>query len=154
MNQSQKFFRWTRCLALGIVCLLAAGGSFAIAQSTSGAEDEVSYLRVTNLTPGHVLWVRTGPSIRSQRIGFFRYNERYIRSYGCKTFRVTWCEVEYHGTRGWASKLYLTEDMSRVATFDQEGRALLPHIAQVGQSEGRGGVTAIWLAGPTGHMRT
>ena len=120
MRITARWFPSISLLAAGLACLLVASTPAYFAQASEASEaeeEEVTYLRVTNLKPGSVLWVRSGPTVRSQRIGFFRYNDRYIRSYGCKTFRVTWCEVLYHGTRGWASKLYLTEDDERLVSL-------------------------------------
>ena len=107
MNSSPrvKYLRPVSSAILGLALVLIAGLPSAAAASapSPGADSNQSatYLRVTNLTSGHVLWIRSGPSMTTQRIGFLRYNDRHIRSYGCKTFRVTWCEVEYRGTRGW-----------------------------------------------------
>ncbi len=119
MRNSARTSSRISCLAAGLACLLALSAPFHGAQAAQLAqadgEEEVTYLRVVNLRPGNVLWLRAGPTVRSPRVGFLRYNDRFIRSYGCKTFRVTWCEVIYRGTRGWASKLYLAEDTARQA---------------------------------------
>ena len=98
------------------VCLSSAS-AWPAAAPADDTGPTATYLKVTNVRPGSVLWVRVGPSTRAERIGFFRHDDRHIRSFGCKTFRVTWCEVQYRGTRGWASKLYLEEDAAaRAAT--------------------------------------
>jgi hypothetical protein len=110
------------CLAFGLAFSLGASMPISVAPDT---DTDADFLKVTNLEQGHVLWVRSSPSVRAQRIGFFRYNDRYIRSYGCKMFRVTWCEVQYQGTRGWASKLYLTEDSAREAEANPATRLAL-----------------------------
>lgn len=108
----------TSWLAAGLACLFVMSSPLEAVQAAEvEGEEDVTYLRVVNLKPGNILWIRAEPTVRSPRVGFLRYNDRYIQSYGCKTFRVTWCEVIYRGTRGWASKLYLTEDTARRASL-------------------------------------
>lgn len=115
------------CLIFGLAWFLVTG-SPSEAAPPADPDATTTYLRVTKLTPGQVLWVRSGPSILSQRIGFFRYNDRNIRGYGCKTVRVAWCEVQYRGARGWALKLYLTEDEARsVQSHEFDRRVALGH---------------------------
>lgn len=103
---------------LGLACLLAVSAFSAAAAPIVPPPDSdstVTYLRVTKLGPGQVLWVRSAPSLNAQRIGFFVYNSRHIRSYGCESSPNTWCEVQYRGKLGWSRKLNLTEDTERQA---------------------------------------
>jgi len=102
----------TRPITSGLLrlVLVLAASTYASAAPAQALDPEATFLRVTNLTPGHVLWVHAGPSMRFQHIGFFRYNDRHIHSYGCGAI---WCEVDYQGKRGWASKRYLTDDSAR-----------------------------------------
>lgn len=77
---------------------------------------EKGWVRVKNVRPKNVLWVRAGPSISFERIGFLQHNARHIRSFGCRRYgRSTWCRIRYRGTEGWVSKKYLAEDV-RVRT--------------------------------------
>lgn len=80
------------------------------------ADPVVRYVKVTNLSPGHILLIRSAPIRSSDPIGILPYSARHIRSYGCKTLATgSWCEVRYRGTRGWASKRYLAPDKRRRA---------------------------------------
>lgn len=96
--------------------LLGAGALALASLSPAQAQTGVRYVRVDNISPGHVLWVRSGPGRIYNRIGFFSYNARHIRSYGCRVLGTrSWCRIAYRGTRGWAPGRYLKPDTLRRA---------------------------------------
>lgn len=94
--------------ALGAAILLALiGNSTPVAAA-------VRYVKIVNVAPGHVLWLHSGPGRHFQRIGFLPYSARQIRAYRCKALVTgSWCQVRHRGTRGWASKRFLTKDSAR-----------------------------------------
>ena len=95
-------------LALASTILVVAQGS------VSFAAQNASYVKVSGLSLGHVVWVRSEPVSSAKRIGFLPATARHIRSYGCKRFAASsWCDVRYRGTRGWVSQRYLKPDTAQ-----------------------------------------
>ena len=95
-------------LLVTVAILCPPSGDIAHAERTE------RYLKVTNLAPGRVLLLRSGPSRSFEPIGILPYGARHVRNYGCKNLATgNWCEVRYRGTRGWASKRYLAPDKGR-----------------------------------------
>jgi hypothetical protein len=73
------------------------------------------YVKVINIMPGHVLWLRSWPGLHFNRVGFLPHQARHIRAYTCKSLATGhWCQVRYRGTRGWALQRYLAEDPTRI----------------------------------------
>ena len=76
---------------------------------------DFDYVKAHGLHFGHVLWIHSGPSGSSKRIGFLPFSAHHIRNYECKRFVTEWCQVIYRGTRGWARERYLADDRDRRA---------------------------------------
>ena len=95
-----------RAILIAFVSFMAAPGQ------ASGA---ARFVKVVNVMPGHVLWLRSGPGFHFNRVGFLPREARHIRAYTCKSL-VTgrWCQVRYRGTRGWALQRYLADDPTRI----------------------------------------
>lgn len=73
------------------------------------------YVKVVNIMPGHVLWLRSGPGFHFERVGFLPHSARHVRAYVCKSLATGhWCQVRYRDTRAWASHHYLADDPSRI----------------------------------------
>ncbi len=97
-------------LALAAAILVTVLGGESLAAS------DVSYVKVTGLPVGRVVWVRSKPGMSAKRVGFLPATARHIRSYGCSRFVTSgWCQIRYRGTRGWVSKRYLRPDLARRA---------------------------------------
>ncbi|WP_425350531.1 SH3 domain-containing protein [Methylorubrum extorquens] len=95
-------------LALATASLVAASGG------VGAAAQNASYVKVTGLSAGHVVWVRSEPMSSAKKLGFLPAKARHIRSYGCMRLAASgWCEVRYRGTRGWVSKHYLKPDTAQ-----------------------------------------
>lgn len=75
----------------------------------------VHYVKVVNVTPGHVLWLHSGPGPTFEKIGFLPHGARHVRLYKCRhVVTRRWCQIRYRGTRGWASRHYLADDPTRI----------------------------------------
>ncbi len=69
--------------------------------------------RVEGVSENDVLYVHRRASLSSRRIGNLPHDARQLRNLGCQwsdSDKGTWCEIEYHGLRGFAAQLYLRED--------------------------------------------
>lgn len=79
------------------------------------ARAAVHYVRVVNVSPGDVLWLHSGPGPKFEKIGSVPHNGRHIRLYKCR-HAVThrWCQIRYHGTRGWVARHFLATDPTRI----------------------------------------
>ncbi len=95
-------------LVLAAAILVAAPGGVSLAAQSA------SYVKVTGLPVGRVVWVRSKPVPSAKRVGFLPATARHIRSYGCERLVASgWCQVRYRGTRGWVSKRYLKPDTAQ-----------------------------------------
>jgi uncharacterized protein YraI len=98
----------------GRAILLPAFLSLMAAPAPASAAER--YVKVVNVMPGHVLWLRSGPGFHFERVGFLPHRARHVRAYTCKRLATgSWCQVRYHGTRAWGSQLYLADDTTRIA---------------------------------------
>lgn len=82
--------------------------------SPSDASSNSGYVRVANVSPGDVVWLRSGPASTFKRVKPLPYNARHIRNYGCQAFETAkWCQVRYLGLLGWVSERYLIEEKTK-----------------------------------------
>lgn len=61
---------------------------------------------VVDVASWDVLWIRTGPSTRFQRVGSIPANGCGVRVIWSEC-QGSWCRVHYRGVSGWASTRYL-----------------------------------------------
>lgn len=107
MPDPAVFGQWSRLAFAAFFLVSIPGGESLAAQSAS-------YVKVTGLPVGRVVWVRSKPVSSAKRVGFLPATARHIRSYGCEHFVASgWCQVRYRGTRGWVSKRYLKPDTAQ-----------------------------------------
>lgn len=78
------------------------------ARPQPGGREPLALLRVVNVQPDDVLWVRQGPGTEHEEIGALQPNGRGIELVGPCT--GDWCRIAYRGLRGWASRHYLVAD--------------------------------------------
>jgi uncharacterized protein YraI len=95
--------------------LILAATLSLVAATTPAAAAAAQYVRIVNVAPGDVLWLHSGPGPKFERVGSVPHDGRHIRIYKCR-HAVTrrWCQVRYHGTRGWAARHFLTKDATRI----------------------------------------
>jgi len=106
MPAPEVFRRWCR-LSFAALFLVISPAGVSLAQSAS-------YVKVTGLPVGRVVWVRSKPVSSAKRVGFLPATARHIRNYGCeRSVASGWCQVRYRGTRGWVSKRYLKPDSAQ-----------------------------------------
>lgn len=104
---------WLRGIKFSLV-ISAFGAGLALAGTQGLAAQKSGFLRVTGLSEGHVLWVRSGPNAKAKKIGFFPASARHIKSFGCRrALKGNWCQVRYRGVKGWASKRHLKPDIAQ-----------------------------------------
>jgi hypothetical protein len=118
----------------GIMALLAAslmGGPAAHAEA-----DGPDFYRVTGVSEGGVLNVRSGPGLEHPTIGSLAFDADGIRNLGCEggpTFaewqsagpaereaarKRRWCRIEHGGTTGWAAGWHLAEGSAPAGAGD------------------------------------
>jgi uncharacterized protein YraI len=105
-----------RCAPRCRIAIQGAALLLLLAADVTPAPAAARYVKVTNLPPGGVVWMRSGPGHFFKRIGFLPHGARHVRAYQCKQLATgAWCQVRYQGTRGWASQRYLAKDPTRLA---------------------------------------
>jgi len=110
--------------------LLAAFLSLMLAPGPASAA--ARYVKTVNVSPGHVLWLRSGPGLHFKRVGFLPHGARRVRAYTCKRLATGhWCQVRYRGTRGWALRHYLAKDPARIVR--EPGRDIPSQLARPAQ---------------------
>ena len=117
-------------------------GAIVVSQTAALAEaDGPDFLRVTGVSEGSVLNVRSGPGLGHPPIGSLAFDADGIRNLGCEggpTFaewqaatpeereaarKRRWCRIEHGGTVGWAAGLHLGEGSAPDAASDLSGLA-------------------------------
>lgn len=99
-----------------IMPIALAAAFVSLVAATHPASADARYVKVVNIAPGHVLWLRSGPALHFERIGLLPHGTRHVRMYTCRRMGTDhWCQVRYRGIRGWASQRYLAKDSTRVA---------------------------------------
>jgi SH3-like domain-containing protein len=79
---------------------------------------ESAPLRVVGIANWDVLYIRSKPSTRGQKIGSIPPHGRGVRKLGpCKG---NWCRIAYQGTVGWASMMYLIPDTAATPSGDMD----------------------------------
>ena len=87
--------------------LLAALFSAIAVPAAHATADGPDFFRVVGVAGDDVLWIRSGPSARTRKLGAIPFDARGVRNLGC---RGRWCRVQYRGVRGWSHIRYLRED--------------------------------------------
>ncbi|MCW2307222.1 SH3 domain-containing protein [Rhodobium gokarnense] len=91
------------CFALALVLCLAPRPAGATA-------DGPDFFRVIGVVAGDVLWIRSGPSARYEKVGSIPYDASDVGNLGCRDFGDRyWCQVEYRGVVGWSNGRFLAE---------------------------------------------
>lgn len=98
-----SFARARRAVAAFTVAALAV----SVTTSALATADGPDFLRVVGVASDDVLWIRSGPSARTRKLGAIPFDARGVRNLGC---RNRWCRVQYRGVRGWSHIRYLRED--------------------------------------------
>ena len=97
-----------RRLLMSAVAIAISFGGLALAADRAEAAPTQRMVNASNIKPGHVAWIRSGPGIAYSKVGYLRAVSRHIRTMECKLVaRDTWCHVEFRGTRGWVQDHYL-----------------------------------------------
>jgi len=97
-----------RALMIGIAALVL------FAADTAPLYAAAKYVRVANVSPGKVTWMRAGPGTSFKKVKPLPYNIRHIWSYGCRRVAFQqWCQVRHLGVRGWVAGRYLAEERTR-----------------------------------------
>jgi hypothetical protein len=123
--QRALFVRRPRAVWLPGLALMALS---VMPETAAWAEaDGPDYLRVTGVSEGSVLNVRSGPGLGHRAIGSLAFDADGIRNLGCEggpTFaewqeatpdereaarKRRWCRIEHGGTVGWAAGWHLGE---------------------------------------------
>jgi hypothetical protein len=108
-----------------------------VAQTAAHAEaDGPDFLRVTGVSEGSVLNVRSGPGLGHRTIGSLAFDADGIRNLGCEggptlaewqaaspeereaARKRRWCRIEHGGAVGWAAGWHLGEGSAPHAAFD------------------------------------
>lgn len=97
-----------RALAIGAAALVL------LAADAAPLHAAAKYVRVTNVSPGKVTWMRAGPGTSFKRVKPLPYDTRHIWSYGCRRVAFQqWCQVRHLNVRGWVSGRYLVGERTR-----------------------------------------